>query len=149
MPLPGFREDGWLPPGHHPATWDEVIVLFGGPAGSKRAQIMANLLRWCDRLREKRITGRLILDGSFVAAKPDPADFDTILVVDEGVETILAQDAEAMQLVNYTRCKEQGLGDVFLLSAAAIRKFPTMCRVDVFDYDKHTSKPKGVVEVTL
>ena len=56
---------------------------------------MANLLRWCDRLREKRITGRLILDGSFVAAKPDPADFDTILVVDEGVETILAQDAEA------------------------------------------------------
>jgi len=41
------------------------------------------------------------------------------------------------------------LGDVFLLSAAAIRKFPTMCRVDVFDYDKHTSKPKGVVEVTL
>ena len=76
-------------------------------------------------------------------------DFDAILVVDEGVETILAQDADAMQLVNYTRCKEQGLGDVFLLSAAAIRKFPTMCRVDVFDYDKHTSKPKGVVEVTL
>jgi uncharacterized protein DUF6932 len=149
MPLPGFREDGWLPEGHHLAAWEEIILRFGGPAGSRRAQILESLLRWRDRLTGKGITGRLLLNGSFISAKPDPGDFDAILVADDGVEAVLAQDEEARQLINYLACKEQGLGDIFLLSAAAIRKFPTMCRVDVFDYDKHTSKPKGVVEVTL
>src|SRR4029077_17061705 len=83
MPLPGFREDGWLPEGHHLVTWEEVIVRFGGPAGSKRARILENLLRWRDRLTEKRITGKLILNGSFISAKPDPADFDAILIADD------------------------------------------------------------------
>ena len=149
MPLPGFRDDGWLPEGHHPATWEEVITVFDGPSGSQRARTLANLLNWRDRLRERGITGRLILDGSFISAKPDPGDFDAILVADEGAEAILARYEKARKLVSYVYCKEQGWGDVFFFSVAAIRKFPHMCRLDGFDFDKIDRRPKGVVEVIL
>lgn len=147
MPLPEFRDDGWLPEGHHPTTWEEVIQVFGGEAGTQRAEVMARLLDWRDRIRSKGITGRLLLNGSFISAKPMPGDFDTILIADDGAEAILAQDEEARQLVNYTYCRERGWGDIFLFSAAAIRKFPHMCRLDVFDHDKVSGAPKGVVEV--
>ena len=30
MALPDFRDDGWLPAGHHPTTWEELVVVFGG-----------------------------------------------------------------------------------------------------------------------
>jgi hypothetical protein len=90
-------------------------------------------LHWRDRLREKQITGRLILNGSFVSARAEPGDFGAILIVDERVESLLARDPEARQLVSYSHCKERGLGDVFLLSEAAIRRSPQLCRVDVFD----------------
>ena len=36
MPVPEFRPDGWLPEGHHPATWDEITVRFGGVSGCRR-----------------------------------------------------------------------------------------------------------------
>jgi hypothetical protein len=149
MALPGFRDDGWLPEGHHPTTWEEIRNLFGGESGTRRAQVLAKLLDWRDQVRRKGITRRLILNGSFISAKPEPGDFDTILIADEGVETILAQDEAARQLVDYAFCKARGWGDIFLFSTAAIRKFPHLCRLDLFDHDKVTKTPKGVVEVSL
>jgi hypothetical protein len=149
VPLPDFRDDNWLPEGHYQTTWEEIVTVFGGESGNRRAQVLANLLDWRDRRRAKGITGRLILNGSFISAKPEPGDFDTILVADEGVEAILARDPEASQLVNYVYCKDHGWGDIFLFSIAAIRKFPQMCRLDALDYDKITKTPKGVVEVML
>ena len=78
MSLPPFRDDKWLPEGHYPATWDEIIAAFGGEPGGQRARVLARLLDWRDRLRQHGITGRLILDGSFVSARADPGDFDVI-----------------------------------------------------------------------
>ena len=149
MPLPSFRDDGWLPEGHHPATWEEIVACFGGEFGTVRGQVLTRLLDWRDRLRKAGITGRLALDGSFISGKLVPRDFDTLLIADDGAETILAHDEEARNLVSYTYCKEQGWGDVFFFPAAAIRKFPHMCRLDVFDYDKVDKTPNGVVEVAL
>src|SRR5262249_37077814 len=106
--LPPFRDDNWLPEGHHPTTWEEIVAVFGGVPGSKRAQVLADLLDWRDRGRAKGITGQLILDGSFISAKPKPGDFDTILVLDEGMEAILANDVDAGLLVNYAYCKQHG-----------------------------------------
>ena len=40
MPLPDFRSDGWLPEGHHAATREEIIAVFGGEPGSHRAVLM-------------------------------------------------------------------------------------------------------------
>jgi hypothetical protein len=149
MPLPEFREDGWLPEGHHPTTWAEIEARFGGEPGTRRRGVLENLLRWRDRLRERGIGGRLILNGSFVSAKPDPGDFDTLLIGDDGAEQILAVDDDARQLIDYGYCKSNRWGDVFFFSAAAVRRFPSLCRTDVFDFDKATWTPKGVVEVEL
>jgi hypothetical protein len=149
MSLPSFRDDGWLPQGHHPTTWEEIEEVFGGETGSVRTQVMARLLAWRDLLRSKGIQGYLILDGSFISQKPEPGDFDTILVGNESVEVILAQDIDAALLVNYTYCKQQGWGDIFYLSEESIRRFPELCRTDGFDYDKITRTPKGVVEVSI
>src|SRR5438132_11224065 len=147
MPLPEFREDGWLPEGHYLTTWAEIEERFGGEAGSQRRSVLDNLLRWRDRLRDRGITGRLILDGSFVSAKSDPGDFDTLLIADEAAEQILAVDEDARQLIDYSYCKANHWGDVFFFSAAAVQRFPSLCRTDIFDLDKATWTPKGVVEV--
>jgi hypothetical protein len=149
MALPLFREDGWLPEGHHATTWEEIESVFGGEPGSVRAHVMARLLAWRDLLRAKQIQGHLVLDGSFISQKPEPGDFDTILVGNESVEAILAQDFDAALLVNYTYCKQQGWGDIFYLSEESTRRFPALCRTDGFDYDKVTRIPKGVVEVSI
>ncbi len=69
MVLPEFREDGWLPEGHHDASWEEVIGRFDGPPGSLREQVMRRLLNWRDEARVKGISGRLVLNGSLISAK--------------------------------------------------------------------------------
>jgi hypothetical protein len=101
MPLPRFRQDDWLPEGHYQTTWEEIVTVFGGQPGTKRAEVMANLLERRDQARKKGITGQLVLNGSFISVKPHPGDFDVILIADDGVEAILAQDEEARQLVDY------------------------------------------------
>lgn len=149
MPVPPFRYDGWLPEGHHKLTWEEIDVVFGGEQGSVRRSVYSNLLEWRNSIRAKKLGGYLILNGSFISNKKEPGDFDLIYVGDEEIERKLATDNEAALLVNYVYCKEQGWGDIFYFSEAAIRKFPGMCRTDGFDFDKVTKVSKGVAEVVI
>ena len=44
MAIPAFRDDGWLPDGHHSATWEEVIAVFSGQPGSRREHVMRAVL---------------------------------------------------------------------------------------------------------
>ena len=64
---------GNLPPGVHPAPWPEVAARFG--QGEPRAQLAAGLLA---ALRELGAAGcrTVLLNGSFVSAKPNPGDYD-------------------------------------------------------------------------
>ena len=148
MVIPQFREDGWLPPGHHPITWEELIEVFDGESGSRREQILTRLILWRDRARSHGLTGRLLLDGSFISTKQEPGDFDGIFVGAEGTEDILVKNPEAQLLLNYLVCKEIYGGDLLFFSAAAIRKYPEFCRIDGFDYSKD-QKPKGLVELIV
>jgi hypothetical protein len=80
LPIPPFRADGWLPVGHHPATWEEVVARFGGGSGSRRALLTAKLLELRDALRACGVVGVLLLNGSYVSAKEEPGDFDLLLI---------------------------------------------------------------------
>jgi hypothetical protein len=80
LPIPPFREDGWLPIGHHPATWEEIVARFGGSAGSRRAALTAKLLAWRDAVRACGVIAVLLLNGSYVSAKEEPGDFDVLLI---------------------------------------------------------------------
>ena len=75
MAIPPFREDGWLPSGHYAASWDEIVNRFYGVPGSRRAFLTAQLLLLRDTLLELGIRGYLLLDGSYISAKPEPNDF--------------------------------------------------------------------------
>ena len=72
--LPAFDPDsGRLPEGVHPATWDEVVERFGWTA--RRRQLLDGLAHAIDVLAAAGCT-RIWLNGSFVTAKDEPADFD-------------------------------------------------------------------------
>lgn len=148
MALPRF-EDGWLIPGHHTTTWEEIESVFGGEPGSKRAQVLAHLLDFRKRTKEHGISGRLLLNGSFISAKTEPGDFDCLLIYDEATENLMNSTPDIANILKYGYWKDQGYGDVFIFSEAAVLKYPTMCRLDMFDTEKHTGKLKGLVEVLL
>ena len=64
---------GYLPPGVHRAGWCELAARFAG--NGHRVRLMGGLLAACRNLAGAgcRI---LLLDGSFVSAKPLPGDYD-------------------------------------------------------------------------
>lgn len=148
MGLPEFREDGWLPEGHYNASWDEVIERFDGPSGSPREQVLHILLTWRNEAREKGVSGMLLLNGSFISARDSISDFDALLVYDDHVEELRKNDLETEELLNYSNCKNRGF-DLWIFSAALVRTVPEWAHLDLFDKDKETLKPKGVLEVVL
>lgn len=149
MPIPEFRPDGWLPEGHHPATWEEIVARFGGTAGSRRASALSGLIAWRDAARAKGLAGLIVLDGSFISRKDAPGDFDCIFVYNTFSFQTVSQDREALALLDNAHCKECYSGDVWAFSEEAVREFPAFCRIDGFDLHKLTRQPKGVLEVEL
>ena len=147
--LPDFRADGWLPEGHHKTTWGEIAARFGGEQDSRRASLLALLIEWRDALVARGMGGRLILNGSFISHKAEPGDFDCLFIYNDATGELIENDDEAMELLSYERSKEKGYGDIFCLSEAAVRAFPKFCHTDMFDTDKVTKKPKGVVELEI
>jgi hypothetical protein len=72
--LPPFDSDtGRLPVGEHEATWLDVLERFGW--NPRRRQLLDGL---ADAIEVLASAGcrRLWLNGSFVTAKEEPADFD-------------------------------------------------------------------------
>ena len=73
--LPSFMDNGCLPPGMHPASWEEVAERFGGSA--HRERLLDGLLRAATNLRAAG--ARVIwLDGSFTTDKEEPSDWDGV-----------------------------------------------------------------------
>lgn len=79
--IPPFNDDGYLPPGIHRATIEEVAERFGAGSEVRRAQL--------EHLREgvelARCAGikRFVINGSFVTDKLDPIDVDCALLEPE------------------------------------------------------------------
>jgi hypothetical protein len=62
--IPEFNENGYLPPGIHPATLEEVAARFG--QGSEVRQAQMESLRWLLDLARRAGVQRFIVNGSFV-----------------------------------------------------------------------------------
>lgn len=150
MPLPAFRADGWLPEGHHKATWEEITERFGGDASSdKRLQVARRFFAWRDACRAAGLSGTLVVNGSFISQKSEPGDIDCIFVYAPACAEVLKRSEAARILVDYQSCKAAGIGDIFVFPQTAVDAYPEFCRLDGFDLHKLTGKPKGVVEVAL
>ncbi len=132
--LPPLNENGYLPPGVHFATIDEVVERFGQQSELRRAQ--AESLRWLIDLARRAGVERVVVNGSFVTDALEPNDVDCVLLI--GANN--PQELEAAEDLH------DGLPfiDLHLVEKSEFELLVT----DMFGTDRDLL-PKGVVEVLL
>ena len=79
MPLPPFEPSGDLPAGLHQAGLTEFFTRFGRGT-PQRERVAARLRQVFDLVQPLQLITRVIVWGSFITAKPDPADADILWV---------------------------------------------------------------------
>lgn len=90
--IPDFDEHGYLPPGIHSATMDEIAQRFGQEPELRRVQMES--LGWLVNLARRAGVSRLLVNGSFVTDAFEPNDVDCILLVESGYPRETAADRE-------------------------------------------------------
>jgi hypothetical protein len=141
--IPAFEPDGNLPPGIHPARWDEIVTRYA--TNTRRRELTDGLL---DALRSLKHAGcrTAYLDGSFVTTKELPGDFDAcweIAGVDAGRldrELLDFSDRRAAQKARYG-------GELFPAETAAEPAGTTF--LDYFQRDRDTGQPRGIIAIDL
>ncbi len=97
LTIPPFRLDGYLPEGVHVSSEAEVIFRFGS-ANRRRRRLALRLRRWIELGRQIGAK-RLLVDGSFVTAKDEPYDVDTVILLPQDFPRQLEQvHAPALEL---------------------------------------------------
>lgn len=76
--IPSFRSDGYLPEGVYVCSEAEVLFRFG--SSSRRRRLVLRLRRWLELGRQVGAQ-RLLVDGSFVTAKEEPQDIDSVILL--------------------------------------------------------------------
>ena len=92
--IPAFDDEGYLPPGIHLATVQEIGVRFGRESELRRVQ-MESLL-WLVELARRAGVQRIVVNGSFVTDKLEPNDVDCVLLVGAGFPRDEAAEAELL-----------------------------------------------------
>jgi hypothetical protein len=143
--LPAFRDDGWLPIGHHVATWEEITNRFEGLRGSGRFDLTKHLFELRDSLRKLGVVGYLLLDGSYISAKLDPKDFDILLVASAEIQALKEASPELTRLLDAERAEREGGYSLFFvpIDSTALELISSM-----WDLDK-SGTPKGILKVAL
>ena len=90
--IPSFDEHGYLPPGIHPATLDEIEAHFGQESEIRRVQMES--LRWLVEIAQRAGVARLIVNGSFVTDEFEPNDVDCVLLASADYPHDIEADAE-------------------------------------------------------
>jgi hypothetical protein len=132
--LPEFDEHGYLPPGVHRATFEEVAARFGWQSELRRIEIES--LGWLIELVRKAGGERLIVNGSFVTAKLEPNDVDCLVLA--GPDFPRDRVAESQMLA----------GIPFVEVQVVVQETFDVFLERVFFRDRKRN-PKGVVEVVL
>ena len=145
MAIPPFRDDGWLPVGHHPATWEEVAARFQGAAGSRRAALTAKLLAFRDALRICQVTGTVLLNGSYVSARAEPGDFDILLIAQPEIQEMKSRDARLAVLLDAQEVERLYECSLFYVPSDSDALDDIITLWDVTEDEV----PKGSIEVAL
>lgn len=89
-PVPAFRPDGYLPQGVHVCSEADVIFRFGS-SNRRRRRLARRLRQWIELGRQVGAK-RLLVDGSFVTAKEEPQDVDTVMLLPQNFSQQLEQE---------------------------------------------------------
>ncbi len=91
--IPKFREDDYLPEGLYLASESEILFRFG-TSTRRRRTLTLRLRRWIELTR--MVGGkRLLIDGSFVTAKAEPNDIDSVILLPSDFKYQIEQGFEA------------------------------------------------------
>ena len=143
--LPEFTQKGLLPAGVHRATLEEFEQRFIYFDHSDRRYRLFDKFRELHRqARGSGIVQRMLVGGSFVTSKPEPNDFDCILVVDPAVQNRNLLPTE-YNLDSRTRARRLFGGDVIAVVEGSVNYHMYM------SFFQHTREQVGVgiVEVEL
>ena len=132
--IPPFEENGYLPPGIHRATLDEIEARFGREPEIRRVQMES--LRWLVDLAKRAGAERLVINGSFVTDVDEPNDIDCVLLIPDGIEFDPRVDEEFEKGLPFLQIELATADDFSFMSG----RFFASDRIFV---------PKGVVEVIL
>ena len=133
--IPHFDDSGFLPPGIHSASLDEIEARFGRQSELRRVQ--SESVRWMADLARRAGVQRIILNGSFVSDIMEPNDVDCVLLVPPGPSA------------DRTALRKLRAGLPFI-DAAIVRsptRFERYAR-GVFAADRF-GQAKGMIELTL
>lgn len=134
MSIPDFDESGYLPPGIHSASLDEIEARFGRQSEIRRAQMES--IRWLTELARRAGVQRIVLNGSFVTDIIEPNDVDCVLLIGADYPQSAADDAELNAGLPFIEMK--------IVEDFAFGEFIN----DVFATDRD-GVPKGMVEIVL
>ena len=95
--IPDLDEDGYLPPGIHEATFEELVERFGNSIQTRVLRTWA--LNELFNLVEEYAIG-MYIDGSYVTNKIAPGDIDILLIVPEDFDY---QTSEGQKLATFLR----------------------------------------------
>lgn len=132
---------GYLPPGIHNATWEEIVGRYGYTA--QRLELLASLKAGLDALR---LAGcrRVYIDGSFVTAKRAPRDFD-VCWESSGVQVKLLHPA-LRTFANLRAAQKAAFrGEFFPADARADAR---RSYLDFFQSDRDGTT-KGIISINL
>ncbi|MDP2857268.1 MAG: hypothetical protein Q8P50_04735 [Bacillota bacterium] len=141
--LPGFDDEGRLPPGIHWATWQDLCGRFG--INEYRRTLLAGLKAALDSLKAAGCE-TVYLDGSFVTAREFPGDFDAcwdpVGVDPSRLDPVLLtfDRGRATQ-------KARFLGELFPATTRSGNPGPIY--LEFFQVDKDTGGRKGIVALDL
>ncbi len=97
--MPDFNENGYLPPGIHPATMAEIAARFGSENEVRRAEMQS--LEWLiDFAREHRVQ-RIVINGSFVTDQFEPNDVDVVLLVRSDLEEVIPNHLKLVSVIPF------------------------------------------------
>jgi hypothetical protein len=132
--IPAFGDNGYLPPGIHPAALQEVLDRFG--SGSAQREAQAQSLQWLVPICRRAGIAKLLINGSFVTDRLEPNDVDCVLLQGPAYRTDSDAAAELRQGLPFLEIK--------IVTQADYQFFAET----VFGTDRDGT-PKGVIEVEL
>lgn len=141
--IPEFNQLGLLPPGVHRATLDEFkgrFVRFDH--SDRRYRVFEGLERLLNEVRGSEIVKRVLIAGSFVTAKPEPNDFDCVLVTAPSGKQHELRPFEYRLLSRRMARKIFG-GDVLTAQDGS----PGLEKLMAFFQSSREGQPMGIVEI--
>jgi hypothetical protein len=130
--IPQYNDDGYLPPGIHRATLEEIASRFGQE--SELRQVQMESLRWLVDLARRAGAQRIVVNGSFVTDKLEPNDVDCVLLIGPDFPRDAVAEAELLAGLPFINLE--------LVGAEAFQQFTEK----TFATDRNLV-PKGMVEV--